>query len=277
MDCTSCEELREIAPEFVQKGVTDNVAEHLANNTGYGGKSTNCNDLPLANDCLIGRMPSALAAYDDCDWKEWARDFSQNVYQMMASMIAAWCQLTGSLQTAPVKIIYTRNVGATGSAVDYWYMNPNSRHTVDVYIDAKTGTKGTSDANENITIGKTPADRDYAVLVTHCFDMQNGYMQEYDVTWYSSSDADNYTAAKLREARGQHPEYKNHTENNIFGMSWPVNEMVYVKKGDHLQCEVYCRTASPQEGGDNAAKCRIHQIAATWIPINSVDIGGDES
>lgn len=272
MDCTSCEELRELAPEFIQKGVTNNIRENLANNTGYGGKSKNCIDLNLANDCLIGRMPNVLAAYDNCDWKEWARDFSENVYNMLGSMIAAWCQLTGSLQTAPVKILYTRNVGSTGSAIDYWYMSPGSRHTVDVYIDAKTGTTGTSDEYENITIGKKPADRDYAVLVTHCFDMQNGYMQEYDVTWYSSSDTGKYTPAKLREERGQHPEYKNHSENNIFGMSWPVNEMVYVKKGDHLQCEVYCRTASPQEGGENAAKCRVHQIAATWIPINSVEV-----
>ena len=276
MDCTSCEELREIAPEFVQKGVTDNVAEHLANNTGYGGKSTNCNDLPLANDCLIGRMPSALAAYNDCDWKEWARDFSQNVYQMMASMIAAWCQLTGSLQTAPVKIIYTRDVGTPSQSdvIHYWYLNgetsdtPGDSRFIDLYMDAKEGESGNISGSENIKLGKTEADRDYAVIVTHCFDMQDGFNQEYDVTWYCSDDRNKYTLKKLREVRGQHPEL-NMADQNKFGHSWPVTETVYVKKGTHLQCEIYCRDAYPS----GEARCRVHQIAATWIPINSVEVG----
>ena len=281
MDCTSCEELRESAPNFVRRGLTNGMRNHLADNEGYedtGNKD--CEDLNLAADCLLGRMPSSLKSYDDCDWKAWARDFSNNVYQVMSSVIAAICGLWAKvgLVVAPVKVLYTRNVGATGSAIDYWYMgpedNPNGkayRHTIDLYIDAQSGTTGTSDANDNITIGSKEADRDYAVIVTHCFDMQNGYMQEYDVTWYCDADASSHSANWLRTRMGQHPEYKNHSDNDVFGMSWPVTEVVYVKKGHHLQCEVFCRTAIPQDGGEYAAKCRVHQIAATWIPITSVE------
>lgn len=270
-DCISCETLRETSQEFMAKGVTDNVANNLSENTGYGGKSTDCVDLNLGNDCLIGRMPSIIESYPDCDWKQWAKDFSGNVYNMLASIIAAICGLWAKigLVVAPVKILYTRDVGGTDqSTIKYWHMNVGDRHTIDLYIDAKEGVGGTVDSNENVTIGKTEADRDYAVIVTHCFDMQDGYQQEYDVTWYCDTDTSKLTAAQLRERRAQHPEYKAHGNNDVVGFSWPITETVYVKKGHHLQCEVYCRTATPS----GSARCRVHQIAATWIPISSVEV-----
>lgn len=101
VSCTACQELREVAPEFVANGVTDTVCESLAADTGFD--STNGNDdetdLHLANDCLIGRMADEINAYDTCDWKEFMKKYIGNDYEVNKGIICALGGLWNILHT----------------------------------------------------------------------------------------------------------------------------------------------------------------------------------
>ena len=95
VNCESCADLREYAPDFIQNGVTDTVAASLKNNTGLNPTLSslhkNCPDLNDANDCLIGRMANEIAAYDVCDWKEFMGKLLPNQYEMLKAIIAGDC------------------------------------------------------------------------------------------------------------------------------------------------------------------------------------------
>lgn len=95
INCDSCADLREYAPEFVQNGVTSRVSTSLKNNTGFNPSLSvlhkNCEDLNDANDCLIGRLPQELAGYDVCEWKEFMGKLLPNQYEMLKALIASDC------------------------------------------------------------------------------------------------------------------------------------------------------------------------------------------
>lgn len=95
INCDSCANLREYAPEFVQNGVTSRVSTSLKNNTGFNPSLSvlheNCEDLNDANDCLIGRLPQELAGYDVCEWKEFMGKLLPNQYEMLKALIAGDC------------------------------------------------------------------------------------------------------------------------------------------------------------------------------------------
>lgn len=95
INCDSCADLREYAPEFVQNGVTSRVSTSLKNNTGFNPSLSvlheNCEDLNDANDCLIGRLPQELAGYDVCEWKEFMSKLLPNQYEMLKALIASDC------------------------------------------------------------------------------------------------------------------------------------------------------------------------------------------
>lgn len=97
VNCDSCANLREYAPEFVQNGVTDNVAASLKNNTGLNPTLTvlhrDCQDLNDINDCLIGRAKDELPAYDVCDWKDFEGKLLSNLYESEKAQIASICGL----------------------------------------------------------------------------------------------------------------------------------------------------------------------------------------
>lgn len=97
INCDSCANLRESAPEFVQNGVTDKVAASLKNNTGLNPSLTvlhnDCEDLNDVNDCLIGRMADEVEAYDVCEWKEFMKKHLSNLYETLKAIIAAICGL----------------------------------------------------------------------------------------------------------------------------------------------------------------------------------------
>ena len=95
INCASCSELRENAPDFIANGVTETIAESLANNTGLNPNldvlHDDCTDLDLANDCLIGFMPKEIEGYDNCDWKDFSKKFLGNLYELLKAMIASEC------------------------------------------------------------------------------------------------------------------------------------------------------------------------------------------
>ena len=253
-DCTSCDELRSSAPLFVLTGLTDKMRNNLADNKGYENSGNeDCEDLNLANDCLLGRMPSALNAYDDCDWKTWAKEFSNNVYQMMGSTIAAICGLWGMNVSAKAFVNHIRDYGTGGDAY-FQSFDYHDSHTQSYYMNAK-----------HASYGSKVADRDYIVLISHCFNIRN--VKEFDgvVTWYSSGDSRDIS--DIRAETGQHPTLLTHSGGDgiaIDDCSWTLSTAIAVKKGEYVKSNIYCVKSTALSG--ESAIARIHQIAMTWIP-----------
>lgn len=94
--CSSCRELKETSPEFVQQGVTDKICASLKNNTGLNPSLSVLHDdeqdLNLLNDCLIGQLTEEIDSYNTCDWKEYMKRFGRNLYQLIKAMI---CSIVG--------------------------------------------------------------------------------------------------------------------------------------------------------------------------------------
>lgn len=97
INCSACEEILEYAPDFAQNGVTDTVCNSMKNDTGINPQvsvtHTDCEDLNLANDCLVGRMDDELEAYDSCEWKKFMHKLLPNLYNLLKLMICAICGL----------------------------------------------------------------------------------------------------------------------------------------------------------------------------------------
>lgn len=120
--CTACNDLREYAPDFVLNGVTDDICESLATNTGLNDnlspKHEDCDDLHDINDCLIGNMDDEVESFEVCDWKDFMHQYIPNNYEtlkaMICSMCGQWeriedmCALINGIQTPPVKGYGTR-------------------------------------------------------------------------------------------------------------------------------------------------------------------------
>lgn len=93
IQCDSCEELRQNAPNLVMNGLTDTEIDNIYDGNGYGGESDNCTDVNNANDCFIGMMENEVDKYDNCDWKEFMKHFINNVWTVMKSIITWLCGL----------------------------------------------------------------------------------------------------------------------------------------------------------------------------------------
>lgn len=97
IDCNVCDDLKEISPEFASQGITETVCKSLKNDTGLNPKlpvqHTDCEDLELMNDCLIGRPKDELEKYEQCDWKKFMRKFLWNLHEMLGGIICAVCGL----------------------------------------------------------------------------------------------------------------------------------------------------------------------------------------
>lgn len=93
--CSSCDDLRTSAPNFVVNGITDTECTSLKNNTGLNPSSghSDCTDLDDINDCLVGNMAEEAEAYDICDWKEYIKKFVPNVWTTIKAIICAICGL----------------------------------------------------------------------------------------------------------------------------------------------------------------------------------------
>ena len=92
-DENACAELCEIAPEFAESGVTDAICASLQANTGLNPfaavLSDNITDLPIAIDCLIGRLDDEVDCYETCDWKAFMHNMIPRFYTMMKAFVCA--------------------------------------------------------------------------------------------------------------------------------------------------------------------------------------------
>ena len=91
MQCDSCEELRQNAPNFIINGLGEEEVDNLFANTGLAGNSKNCADVNDLNDCLIGNMEKEVNSYEACDWKVYMKKFAENLWTVLKSMITWMC------------------------------------------------------------------------------------------------------------------------------------------------------------------------------------------
>lgn len=116
LNCEACNELQEYAPDFIDYGVTDEIAASLAANTGLNPNldvlHEDCEDLNDANDCLIGTLPNTVESYKVCDWQEFMLNFLGNLYNLLKAMIASICGLWKKLEVSSyygIAKLYTEN------------------------------------------------------------------------------------------------------------------------------------------------------------------------
>lgn len=93
VSCSSCEDLRQTAPNLIVNGLGSTECTHLKNNTGVSGNSTDCADLNDMNDCFIGNLEPEIDTYDVCDWKEFMKKMIPNLWTVLKGIICAICGL----------------------------------------------------------------------------------------------------------------------------------------------------------------------------------------
>lgn len=91
LNCSACEDIRQIDPNFVVNGFGDDECTSMKNDTGLVASSGNddFNDLNLMNDCLVGNPGAEVDAYDVCDWKAFMKKFIPNLWTTLKGIICA--------------------------------------------------------------------------------------------------------------------------------------------------------------------------------------------
>ncbi|GCF92507.1 hypothetical protein NRIC_03980 [Enterococcus florum] len=93
--CKACDDLKSTSLETYREGIGDKQCKSLQKDTGLNPDlnvlHNNCEDLNNLNDCLIGRFGEDIDGYDDCDWKEYAKDFNFNLWNMIKALICSDC------------------------------------------------------------------------------------------------------------------------------------------------------------------------------------------
>ena len=231
IDCNACADLISDAPEFMARGVTDTVCDSLKNNTGLNPRlpvlHDNCEDFEKMNDCLIGKKAIDIKSYSDCDWKKFAKDFIQNLYQFLKALNCSECGQWG---------ILAQLIGSVGGT-----------SFVRFYMDADLDDPGTE-----------VADRDYVVIVSNCFNFHHASQFEAIETVYSSGD--DRPIDTIRRRQGMHPSVGIGVEVNDW--SWNLTNAVLIPKGEHVKLDTYVLSVT---GTD--PDYRVHQVSLTWIPV----------
>lgn len=93
--CTACGALKEYAPNFMKNGITDKECKSLQKDTGFNPDlkklHKNCEDLNDMLDCLLHSLQDKLPAYTVCDWKEYMKELTNNLYTIQKAMICSGC------------------------------------------------------------------------------------------------------------------------------------------------------------------------------------------
>lgn len=90
--CKACEDIKSYSPDFVAKGVTEQMCSYLKANQGLENTGRkNCTDLHNANDCLIGGIAEKAESYDSCDPNQMIEDLAKNTMHVMDMLICSDC------------------------------------------------------------------------------------------------------------------------------------------------------------------------------------------
>lgn len=153
--CNACDEIRQNAPEFALNGLTDDMCASLGKNNGLvsGDGNDSCEDLELMNDCLIGGSVAEIPAYQNCDWKTYAKRFGSNVWTMLKGVICTMCGILDRLDKHDCEIKYLfegtkfniKESAQTDSAYIVLgkgcslYSNDGREHTTDILLNYIAG------------------------------------------------------------------------------------------------------------------------------------------
>lgn len=269
LNCSACEDIRESAPNFTVNGLGDDECTSLQNNTGLNPTSghDDCTDLNNLNDCLIGNMANEVNSYNNCDWKQFAKDFISNLWTTLKAIICAICGLWTNVECLKTKmslITFAPTVkafrgGGTGAeAVVYATLREGEDvGTLTVYMDAEEDDAANQSVNG--TYGSTPADRDYIAFLTWCADGEN--LDGDDTTSVQISVRNNSQNQTYGTHRAQHFSVKGATH-----LSTNQTGFCYLPKGGHLLVRAHC-TSAP-----SGAKFRVHQFSMVLMPIVNADV-----
>lgn len=103
--CTACKAIMEDYTEFYENGVTENVCNSLKKNKGLNGKSNNCKDLDLLNECFQWGHLEKIPAYTECEWKEYTGEMLQNLATMNDALICIICGLQEQINSLALQNI----------------------------------------------------------------------------------------------------------------------------------------------------------------------------
>lgn len=114
-DTHACAELCDISPEFAEVGVTQAICESLQANTGLNPLalvlSDNQTDLPVAIDCLIGRLDDEVDCYETCDWKAFMHNMLPRLYNMLKALVCAETGLWNKADASCEQIQMQQEIG----------------------------------------------------------------------------------------------------------------------------------------------------------------------
>lgn len=101
VNCTACAELRDEVPELIANGFDDAMCASLQRDTGLKASFGNddCTDLNNLNDCLIGNLETEVELYETCDWKEFTKDFINNLWTVLKAIICSICGLFTAIKS----------------------------------------------------------------------------------------------------------------------------------------------------------------------------------
>lgn len=266
-DCSACDNLRTEAPNLIVNGLGETECNYLQNNTGLSGRSDDCTDLNLLNDCLIGNMEDEVDAYEVCDWKAFMKNFIPNVWTTLKGIICAICGIWTKLECVYNSLVnlveilsqttgglafvrYYRDDSGDSGGNYKWNGTDGASHTLDIYMDCDVDDPGS-----------TEADRDYIVMISNCTAFSDFRDLSIVLTFYASDD--DTPIGTLRKRRGQHPDIDGAAHFDMH--SWTTSGAVLVKKGAHVKVNAYVKAAT------SGSKFWLHQFTLTWIPVNISD------
>lgn len=117
--CENCDNLKQNAPKFLQRGITGEECRSLQDNTGLNPdlqpQRNNYQDLVDMNECLLGGLLAQLDAYDICDWETFARSLTNNMMIMFQAIICSEAGLWNNLIDSGALLKIINSLTANGS------------------------------------------------------------------------------------------------------------------------------------------------------------------
>lgn len=291
-NCSACDELRQNSSDFYINGVTDSVCTQLQNDKGFSGKSTDCEDLDDANDCLIRGMESEIDAYDACDWQEYMHKFVGNVWTVIKAIICSicglWkfvnkheCELNGLLTPVKFKVgedVTESSYLVAGKGVSYLARTDEDDYSTDItftYIGGglarltgglvfhTTSFKENSDVREISELKKLDPDNDGYDTI------KKKTSREGNENWGKTGDTvdGNELIYEVRLLKSQYPRVKSFYSGfgqEANGHGFHVSHNVYTEgewaAGQHGACD---DNGKPKKDGYSYG----HKVPEGWIYI----------
>lgn len=131
-NCKACKRIRDKDACF--DGIGEKECKNLHDDKGIDGKGKNCSDLHDLNDCFVDTPIKKLPAYDDCDWKKWAKDSGWGIYNTLKGVICSICGLQDTvdkIKKEQYKLVACKEVGVGifgGTSYSASYLEDQNGH-----------------------------------------------------------------------------------------------------------------------------------------------------